>query len=88
MDLSSAPAPQLSNSIGDTPPPPYTFPTTFLVGKKRTEPFVTKEQLKGHLALLREFASLRSQIDVLDAGTMLENKEKRWAWFVGLAVER
>jgi hypothetical protein len=69
-------------------PPQYTFPETFNIGTKRTPPLVDSAQLKGHLALLHSFALLRSQIDELSGNVVLEDKDRRWAWFVSLAVER
>ena len=69
-------------------PPQYTFPESFNIGTARTPPFVDCAQLKGHLALLNSFALLRSQIDGLSASAVLEDKDRRWAWFVSLAVER
>jgi hypothetical protein len=69
-------------------PPQYTFPESFNIGSTRTAPFVYIALLKGHLALLHSFALLRSQIDELSANVVLEDKDRRWAWFVSLAVER
>jgi hypothetical protein len=73
----------------------YAFPAKFTIGFRRTEPLVDITQLKGHLALLNEFAEFRSLIDrlgELEANTKLqetsESKDRRWAWFMGLAVER
>ncbi|KAG6845551.1 hypothetical protein H0H87_007795 [Tephrocybe sp. NHM501043] len=54
-------------------------------------------QVKGHLALLHSFASLRAQIQDLPTQTsdsehatnyMPYDQDARWAWFVSLAVER
>jgi hypothetical protein len=70
-------------------PPQYTFPASFNVGTRLDRrPFVDSAQVKGHLALLHLFALLRSQIDELNATVLLEDKDRRWAWFVSLAVER
>lgn len=75
-------------------PPDYTFPTTFKIGNKQTlAPLVTPEQLKGHLGLLRLFHGLREGIeagkdDRLPAWSKQIDPERRWAWFVALAVER
>lgn len=70
------------------PPPQYTFPTSFKIGTRQTPPFVHSPQLKGHLALLHSFALLRSQIVELSANVLLEDKDRRWSWFISLAVER
>jgi hypothetical protein len=72
------------------------FPGMFSIGSRRTVPFVDVGQVKGHLALLNQFVQLRSQVDELgdDEGSkdrlpqMPEDKNERWRWFVGLAVER
>jgi hypothetical protein len=76
--------------VASAPPPPappqYTFPESFKVGNRQTPPFVDSAQLKGHLALLYSFAILRSQIDELTV--LLDDKDRRWAWFVSHAVER
>jgi hypothetical protein len=78
----------------DTLPPAYTFPTNFRIGSKSVSAVIDTAQLKGHLALLHAFAGLRSQVDGLDETDELkrvhmpDQKERRWSWFVGLAVER
>ena len=69
-------------------PPQYSFPQSFNIGTRRTPPLVDSTQLKGHLALLRSFALLRSQVDELSGNAVIEDKDRRWAWFVSLAVER
>ncbi|KAG6830419.1 hypothetical protein H0H87_008167 [Tephrocybe sp. NHM501043] len=74
--------------------PEYTIPKTYKVGGKHTNtPFVTSAQLKGHLALLRAFAQLRTKIDGLKVEAWKSDRyipdkpNKRWVWFVGFAVE-
>jgi hypothetical protein len=75
-------------------PPPYTFPTSFRIGSRQTRKLlVTPAQLKGHLALLRAFHSLRCIVDEakddrIPAWVKSMESERRWAWYVGLAVER
>ncbi|KAF8079297.1 hypothetical protein FPV67DRAFT_109524 [Lyophyllum atratum] len=71
------------------------FAGIFRVGGFLTSPLVEIPQLKGHLALLRAFASLRSTVEALKHGNtmacldqMPADKELRWTWFVGRAVER
>lgn len=78
-----------------TAPPSYTFPTTFPIGRQRAAPLINSIQLKGHLTLLGAFAALHAQIEALDSASSVniqllvpEDKDKRWTWFVGLAVER
>lgn len=80
----------------NAPPPSYTFPTSFTIGGTRTDSLLVDiPHVQGHLALLHAFAQLRTEIEVSEVsltGTkipdMPADKEKRWAWFVALAVER
>ena len=100
MDSDAAPsfraqAPTETTSTGDAPPTGYSFPLTFSIGQNRTSaPLVTGNQLKGHLALLNSFALLRFQIENASAGIILPlevsvlDKDLRWIWFVGIAVDR
>ena len=79
---------------GDTTlPPSYSFPLTFSIGQNRTSaPLVTSSQLKGHLALLHSFALLRPQIENASSDILPpevpRDKDLRWIWFVGIAVDR
>lgn len=77
------------------PPPGYNFPSRFRVGMWTTEALVNTSNVKGHLMLLQAFASLRLTVDGLEPNSMAvwldqmpEDKDKRWTWFVGRAVER
>ncbi|KAG6908350.1 hypothetical protein DXG01_005168 [Tephrocybe rancida] len=76
-------------------PPRYDFPQTFAIGARRTStPLVSSVQLKNHLALLHAFVGLRTRIDGLyperneEIPSLPREGERRWGWFVGLAVER
>ena len=79
-------------------PPSYTFPSSFVIGSRPTQRLlVSTDQLKGHLGLLREFKALRVRVDGSDVSLVDSrlpqwaaklDKEARWSWFVGLAVER
>ncbi|KAJ7042053.1 hypothetical protein C8F04DRAFT_1078148 [Mycena alexandri] len=74
-------------------PPAYSFPERFTIGSGRTtEPFVNASQLKDHLALLHAFAELKLSAEAMgtDLGIphLPTEKEERWVFFVGLAVER
>ena len=77
-----------------THPPPYRAPTSYSIGTTRLDaPLVDVGQLKAHLALLRAFKALKVKVDERSAEELPAvvnelDKEKRWAWFVGLAVER
>ena len=81
--------------VRESAPPEYTPPSSYNVGGRVVkQPFVTVEQLKAHLALLRAFKELRT---VVEDGTDsrlpsdirdLETPALRWARIVALAVER
>ncbi|KAI0049887.1 hypothetical protein FA95DRAFT_1488384 [Auriscalpium vulgare] len=70
------------------------FTGVFRVGRKELHgPLVEAKHLKLHLGLLGAFVQLRQQLEAgRDAGlpepAMRLEAERRWAWFVGLAVER
>ena len=80
----------------NAPPPSHTFPTSFTIGGTPTDSLLVNiPQVQGHLALLHAFAQLRTEIEVSEVSLtgakipdMPADKEKRWAWFVALAVER
>jgi len=86
--------PAAGNAITDAevPPPNYSVPTRFVIGKSITEaPLVNIQQILGHLTLLHAFAELKNAVDAVNTQTILGvtlNKEQRWSWFVGCAVER
>ena len=77
-------------------PPPYTAPKAYRIGRSTfPDPLVSIPQVKAHLSLLRAFKALRTTVEEPDAtvlgltGVVKElPKDKRWTWFVGLAVER
>lgn len=73
----------------------YFFPKKYQIGRQFTEaPLVSIAQVEGHLALLHAFAKLRLQIDLLDKYSdtaillLPDDNDRKWAWFVGFAVER
>jgi hypothetical protein len=81
------------NASADTheAPPAYSFPEAFTIGGRTTKPFVNVSQIKDHLALLHAFAELKISVEGITTTEILHlppDKERRWAWFVGLAVER
>ena len=89
--------PAHSTTVADTiggsrPPPTYTAPTQFNIGSQLTpEPLVNISQIKAHLALLHAFAELKKEVEGLKEGTIPQipaDIERRWPWFVALAVER
>ncbi|KAJ7908144.1 hypothetical protein B0H13DRAFT_2662147 [Mycena leptocephala] len=78
------------NAVPDVPSS-SSFPKEFKLGLHRTKPFVTTAQIKDHLALLTAFANLRSKVETMPAEQfpfLPSAPDRRWAWFVGLAVER
>ncbi|KAH0588161.1 hypothetical protein H2248_006880 [Termitomyces sp. 'cryptogamus'] len=84
--------PNRSSSIYPMPPPRhYSLPPTFSIGKNHSPHLVNILQIKGHLALLNAFVSLKNQVQDLrwsGSGTVVDNHDLRWVWFVSLAVER
>jgi hypothetical protein len=71
-------------------PPEYTLPATFTIGRRSTFHLVRPDQLRAHLQLLAAFNHLKERIiasECLIAGLETDS-EKRWVWFVNLAVER
>ncbi|KAF5334224.1 hypothetical protein D9611_014332 [Ephemerocybe angulata] len=76
-------------------PPKYTFPTSFTIGGRQTiKVLVDVPEIKGHLALLHAFDALKREVRGWEPEAqgglemMPFDKEKRWAWFVGLAADR
>ncbi|KAH8823293.1 hypothetical protein DL96DRAFT_1469407 [Flagelloscypha sp. PMI_526] len=71
-------------------------PTKYSIGGRTMEPLLTIEQLRGHLALINSNCELRRRVEALepeqDLASQLfylpQGKERKWSWFVGLAVER
>ncbi|KAG2335695.1 hypothetical protein BDR05DRAFT_1006548 [Suillus weaverae] len=71
-------------------PPQYTLPETFNIGRRSTQHLIHPDQLKAHLQLLAAFSHLKQRVvasESLIAG-LESDSEKRWVWFVNLAVER
>ena len=73
--------------------PAYSSLTSFQIGKKYVDALVTPEQLKGHLSILRTFHTLRSTVenakdDRFPSWAKEMEPERRWSWFVALAVHR
>jgi hypothetical protein len=70
--------------------PQYTLPETFNIGRFSTRHLVRPNQLKAHLQLLAAFSHLKQRVvasESIIAG-LESDSEKRWVWFVNLAVER
>ncbi|KIM42763.1 hypothetical protein M413DRAFT_123346 [Hebeloma cylindrosporum] len=78
------------NNTEALPPPNYTPPSKFTIGSSTTEPLVRIVEVKGHLALLHAFSELKNQVDALEVPVphVPADNEKKWAWFVALAVEQ
>jgi hypothetical protein len=71
-------------------PPQYTLPETFTIGRHSTGHLVRPDQLKAHLKLLAAFNDLKQRVVASESLTtgLEKDSEKRWVWFVNLAVER
>lgn len=78
-------------------PPAYQPPTTFLIGAHKVDASLVQiKDLKLHLALLRAFTELRTQVENQTGAAAAHfpeeakqlSPERRWTWFVHLAVER
>ena len=78
-------------------PPAYQPPTTFLIGTHEVDTSLVQiKDLKLHLALLRAFSELRKQVEEQTGSAYTHfppevkqlSPERRWTWFVHLAVER
>jgi hypothetical protein len=77
-------------TLSQPEPPQYTLPETFTIGRHSTHHLVRPEQLRAHLQLLAAFNHLKQRVlateNLIDG--LEEDSEKRWVWFVNLAVER
>ncbi|KAG7447867.1 uncharacterized protein BT62DRAFT_870840, partial [Guyanagaster necrorhizus] len=77
---------------GGAQPPSYELPYPLFIGSRALQtPFVSISQLKGHLCLLRHFASLKERVEGMDHSRYPDapsDNHCKWSWFVGLAVER
>ncbi|KAJ7343339.1 hypothetical protein DFH08DRAFT_703050 [Mycena albidolilacea] len=72
-------------------PPAYSVPDGFAIGSRTAKPFVDASQIKDHLLLLYAFAELKISVEGMSATGiphLPSDNERRWACFVGLAVER
>ncbi len=93
MDIPSSYSAQPSGgNESDTSSPSYELTYPLFIGRRAIQtPFVSISQLKGHLCLLKHFTSLKERVEEMDRSEYRdapEDKERRWSWFVGLAVER
>lgn len=72
---------------------------TFTIGGRSIlRPLVSVEQLRSHLRLLAMFASMKQKVDDPDSDPRVAERipplamalppEKRWIWFLELAVDR
>lgn len=80
-------------------PPSYLEKIRFPVGGTvPLEPFATISQLKAHLGLLKAFGELKNRVTDLEANQDVRNElpslarelepQRRWIWFLELALER
>lgn len=73
--------------------PDYPSPVNFKIGSRQvTRALVTVRQLQVHLDVLRAFKNLRIKVEqgsnAFPQIANALNAEKRWRWFLELAVER
>ena len=91
--------PSTNTSDDHSAPPPYYEQFSIPVrGKVPKDPFVSISQLKTHLGLLRAAKELKTRVTDLEANQDVRDKlpslarelgpEKRWNWFLELALER
>ena len=81
-----------------SPPPSHDDTTPAIGGRKVIRSLVSLEQLRFHLRLLGMFASMKQKVEDPDSDPRLMqaipplakalSPEKRWEWFLELAVER
>ena len=76
-------------------PPDYSATAThYTIGGKRLDaPLIRDSHLKAHLCLLRAIHNTRATIQAgedvrIPQDALKLDATQRWAWFVGLAVER
>jgi hypothetical protein len=71
-------------------PPHYTLPEIFTIGGHTTRHLVRPDQLSAHLQLLAAFSHLKQRVVASESliKELETNSEKRWVWFINLAVER
>ena len=94
MDASPLGEPPPEYTVRDELPPDYSATSKFTIaGEVFRTPLVQISHLKAHLNFLRAIHDLKDVIEAgQDARIPLEAQKleasQRWAWFVGLAVER
>lgn len=78
----------------ETPPPPFSFPTTYPVGQHNHKDsqgtlFLTRSDVLAHLRLLGAFDRLRETVERTSEG-IAENLDaaSRWSLFIEVAVYR
>ncbi|KAJ3557417.1 hypothetical protein NM688_g1477 [Phlebia brevispora] len=88
------PPPSYDAVVSNDNPPAYGPPNSYRIGTYTfSAPLVTVEQLKAHLSLLRAFKGLRATVEegedvrIPRLAAVME-PSARWAWFVGLSVDR
>lgn len=74
-------------------PPRYSLPETFTIGHRNVDLLIQPQQLRGHLSMLHAFHNLRVTVESDDVSRFPTDvramePEKRWGWFVNIAVER
>lgn len=87
---------QKSRRFKSLAPPAVPFlPTLLTQNQRRTQnalQLVTQTQLKGHLTLLYAFHAFKTSVqdgdDRFPATPQMLDGQRRWSWFIALAVER
>ncbi|GAA5954984.1 hypothetical protein JCM8115_005586 [Rhodotorula mucilaginosa] len=78
----------------ETPPPPFSFPTTYPVGQHNHKDsqgtlFLTRSDVLAHIRLLGAFDRLRKTVEETSAGIAEKlDAPSRWSLFVEVAVYR
>ncbi|KAH8831565.1 hypothetical protein DL96DRAFT_1812407 [Flagelloscypha sp. PMI_526] len=88
--------PAYSSSHSTSTISPSYAPSQYKIGNKTVDAFLTVDQLRGHLAFINSSCELRKQVDALSPNDKFAlqvlflppDNERKWSWFVGLAVER
>ena len=94
MDLSALDGPPPEYSARDELPPDYSATSKFTIaGETFRTPLVQVSHLKAHLNFLRAIRDLKFVIEGgqdsrIPVDALKLEASQRWAWFVGLAVER
>ena len=88
------PPPRYSDDRRTETPPEYVAGDTYTIGGNVLDtPLVRNSHIRAHLSLLRAIIDLKATVEAgedprIPADARALPYAQRWAWFVGLAVER